>query len=79
MQMQTDLLNVEIDRPVCVETTALGAAYLAGLAVGVFSGPEAIANVHAIERVFRPEMSEEARSSHLRGWHDAVRRARTPA
>ena len=77
MQFQADLLDVEIDRPSCVETTALGAAYLAGLAVGVFSDADEIARVHRVERSFTPDMSAQARSDHLKRWRDAVARTRS--
>lgn len=79
MQFQADLLDVEIDRPSLIETTALGAAYLAGLAVSVFRDTDEIAKVHRIERSFRPAMSAEARGQHLDRWRDAVRRARSHA
>jgi glycerol kinase len=79
MQFQADLLDVDIDRPTCVETTALGAAYLAGLAVGVFRNTAAVAEVHAIERSFAPAMSSVDREQHLNRWRDAVRRARSQA
>jgi glycerol kinase len=77
MQIQADLLGVAVDRPTCVETTGLGAAYLAGLAVGVFANPEEIAQKHGIERSFAPNYSESQRAEQLRGWRDAVRRARS--
>jgi glycerol kinase len=79
MQFQADLLGVDIDRPSCVETTALGAAYLAGLAVGVFSDTSAVARVHRIDRSFRPAMSANERAGHLEKWRGAVRRARSHA
>jgi glycerol kinase len=79
MQFQADLLGVDIDRPSCVETTALGAAYLAGLAVGVFNDTSAVAKVHRIDRSFRPAMSANDRAGHLEKWRGAVRRARSHA
>ncbi|MGD8861297.1 MAG: glycerol kinase GlpK [Myxococcales bacterium] len=79
MQFQADLLDVPIDRPSFVETTALGAAYLAGLAVGVFEGPEEVARVHQVERTFEPAMADGARQEHLDRWRDAVARARSRA
>lgn len=79
MQFQSDVLGVEVDRPSSVETTALGAAYLAGLAVGVFKDLNSIANVHRIERTFSPGMAEGARATHLTKWRNAVRRARSEA
>jgi len=74
MQFQADLLDVPIDRPTCVETTALGAAYLAGLAVGVFTDLAQIAQVHQIEKDFTPAMDAAARDRHLARWRDAVGR-----
>ena len=79
MQMQADLLQVPIDRPSLVETTALGAAYLAGLAVGVFKDTAAVADVHRIERSFSPAIGAAEREQHMQRWRVAVRRARTQA
>jgi glycerol kinase len=76
MQYQADVLDVAIERPANVETTALGAAYLAGLAVGVFPSLDAIVRAHTVERRFVPTMSPAEREEHLRRWTDAVRRAR---
>ncbi len=77
MQTQADLLDVEVDRPASVETTALGAAYLAGLAVGVFSDLGAVAKAHRIDRTFRPAMSPSVRNTHRDRWRTAVARARS--
>ncbi|MBX3272518.1 MAG: glycerol kinase GlpK [Sandaracinaceae bacterium] len=77
MQFQSDLLGVESDRPASVETTALGAAYLAGLAVGVFPDLDAIVGAHRIAKTFRPSMDEGTREAHLARWRRAVDRART--
>jgi glycerol kinase len=79
MQFQADLIGVEIDRPVLVETTALGAAYLAGLAVGVFRDPEAVTAVHRLDRTFRPSMGADEREQRMQQWRVAVRRARSHA
>jgi glycerol kinase len=79
MQTQADLLGVPIDRPSLVETTALGAAYLAGLAVGVFADRAAIAKVHRIERSFEPLIGASEREQHMQRWRVAVRRARSQA
>ncbi len=79
MQFQADLLDLPIDRPACVETTALGAAYLAGLAVSVFADTAAIARVHRVERTFAPAMSPAQREQHLNRWRVAVQRARSHA
>mgnify|MGYP002579845260 CR=1 FL=1 len=73
LQTQADISNAPVERPSSVETTALGAAYLAGLAVGFWSGPEELAKKHAIDKIFVPDISEEERRKRLRGWHKAVR------
>ena len=79
MQFQADLLGTAIDRPSNVETTALGAAYLAGLAVGVFGDTDAITRAHRVARTFQPAMEGSEREQHLTRWRDAVRRARSQA
>ena len=76
MQFQADLIAVPVLRPDCVETTALGAAYLAGLAVGYWPDRETIAANHAIERTFTPAMEEEKRKREIRNWNKAVDCAR---
>lgn len=76
MQFQADLLNLPVKRPVIQETTALGAAYLAGLAVGIWSSTEEISRLWSCERVFEPSMPENKRDELLRGWHRAVERSR---
>ncbi|MBZ9634381.1 glycerol kinase GlpK [Clostridium sp. FP1] len=75
MQFQSDILNVQVDRPVVTETTALGAAYLAGLAVGYWKSREEVAKHWAISRSFKPSMTEEKRKELLHGWHIAVKRS----
>ena len=77
MQFESDLLGVTIDRPENVETTALGAAYLAGMAVGVFSGLDSVLDAYRIERSFEPHVTQIKRDGHLERWRDAVRRARS--
>jgi len=77
MQFEADMLGVTIDRPENVETTALGAAYLAGMAVGVFDGLRSIVDAYRIERSFEPQVTQPERDGHLRRWRDAVRRARS--
>jgi glycerol kinase len=77
MQFQSDILNKPIDRPKSVETTAMGAAYLAGLAVGVFPALSSIKSTHRIEASFNPSMGQEARAQHLERWKNAVRRTQT--
>ena len=76
LQLQADLLGVPIERPVVAETTALGAAYLAGLAIGYWDGLDDIERKWALERRFEPSMSADKRRSTLHGWHRAVERAR---
>jgi glycerol kinase len=76
MQYQSDVLDVAIERPVNVETTALGAAYLAGLAVGVFPDLDAVVRAHRIGKTFSPSMDRATREAHVARWHDGVRRAR---
>jgi glycerol kinase len=76
MQFQADLLGRPIVRPVDVETTALGAAYLAGLAVGVWSGVAELERFWRAERVFEPRMSADERESLYAGWQRAVARCR---
>ena len=73
MQVQADLLNLDVERPVSVETTALGAAYLAGLAVGYWNSTDEIIENRDVDRVFVPEMGEEERSKKIAGWKKAVR------
>ena len=73
MQTQADLIGADVMRPTCVETTAMGAAYLAGLAVGYWESPESVLHNQAVDRVFRPEISEAERSERLRGWNRAVK------
>ncbi|MBU3103597.1 glycerol kinase GlpK [Clostridium gasigenes] len=75
MQFQSDLLDVQVDRPEVIETTALGAAYLAGLAVGYWKDQEEISKNWALSRSFKPKMTEENRTELLKGWHKAVGRS----
>jgi glycerol kinase len=76
MQFQADILNVPVDRPRVIETTALGAAYLAGLAVGFWQSKEEIAANWKVERKFNPAMVEAERTQLYRGWKKAVSRSR---
>ncbi|MCD8122329.1 MAG: glycerol kinase GlpK [Clostridiales bacterium] len=73
MQFQSDILNLDIERPECIETTGLGAAYLAGLAVGFWKGKEDIRNNWKMDRRFESQMDEETRKSLVNGWKRAVR------
>lgn len=72
LQIQADMIRCNVNRPVNVETTALGAAYLAGLAVGVWESKEDIQNNRRVERVFEPKMSMERRNELYDGWKRAV-------
>ncbi|MFF2530276.1 glycerol kinase GlpK [Brevibacillus sp. NPDC058079] len=72
MQFQSDILNTEVERPRVNETTALGAAYLAGLAVGYWGSKEDIVNNKVVERSFSPDMAEEVRQELYAGWKQAV-------
>ncbi|MBO6054701.1 MAG: glycerol kinase, partial [Oscillospiraceae bacterium] len=76
MQFQADLLDLEVNRPVCVESTALGAAYLAGLAAGVYSSLEELETIRKAERIFTPDLSEELRTTLYGKWQKAVRLSR---
>ncbi len=73
MQFQSDIIGVPVKRPVCIETTALGAAYLAGLAAGYWESREDILKNWQVEHTFEPQMEERRRSEALAGWHRAVR------
>ena len=73
MQFQSDLIGADVYRPRCIETTALGAAYLAGLAVGYWSSLEDVKNNWAVDKVFTPEMEEQRRRELLKGWSKAVK------
>ena len=73
MQRLADLLDAPVDRPIVRETTAVGAAYLAGLASGVYPEPKRFADTWRLERRFRPNMSEATRSRKLKGWAQAVK------
>ena len=75
MQFQSDLLGVPVDRPQVVETTALGAAYLAGLAVGVWKSKEDLISNWQLNRRFEPAMDEETRATLYAGWQKAVKRS----
>lgn len=73
MQFQADILETDIVRPECIETTALGAAYLAGLAVGYWEGMDDIKQNWKVSRVFKNQMEESRRRELLKGWKRAVR------
>lgn len=73
MQFQADIIKAPVNRPMCVETTAMGAAYLAGLAVGYWENKEAVVKNWQIDQVFKPVMEEEKRASLIKGWNKAVK------
>lgn len=73
MQTQADIINAPVHRPQCVETTAMGAAYLAGLAVGYWESKEDVVKNWAIDRIFQPSISEEKRTKMVGGWNKAVK------
>ena len=75
MQTQADIINAPVNRPVCVETTAMGAAYLSGLAVGYWKNKDEVIENWGIDRAFAPSLSEKDRSARIRGWNKAVRYA----
>jgi glycerol kinase len=76
MQFQADVLGVPVVRPLVTETTALGAAYLAGLAVGFWASREEIAAQWRVQRRFEPAMSGDERAARMALWRRAVERAR---
>ncbi len=76
MQFQSDIINAPVHRPVCVETTAMGASYLAGLAVGFWSSKEDVIKNWAIDKEFKPEMTDADRDAKIKGWKQAVNATR---
>jgi glycerol kinase len=79
LQFLADILGIAIERPANVESTVLGAAYLAGLQSGVVSSTNVIEDLWQRERLFEPAMSSDQRESLLAGWSAAVRRVRSDA
>ena len=75
MQFQADMLDAAVKRPACVESTAMGAAYLAGLAVGYWENKEDVIKNQQIGRVFEPNMDPEERAAKRKGWNKAVKYA----
>ena len=73
MHFQADLIGTDVLRPGCIDTTALGAAYLAGLAAGYWAGLDDIRRNRSIDKVFTPSMDEDRRAELVRGWRKAVR------
>ena len=76
LQIQADMIRAQVNRPKVVETTALGAAYLAGLAVGVWENLDDIQQNRQVDRVFEPQMDKETRDNLYKGWLKAVERAK---
>lgn len=76
MQQQANISNAPVNRPRCVETTAMGAAYLAGLAVGYWTSKEDVIKNWAIDRIFEPGITDVQRESMIKGWHRAVKCSR---
>lgn len=75
MQVQSDLLDKELLKPTCIETTAMGAAYLAGLAVGYWKNTDEIKKNWKISKVYKNSISKENREKRIKGWHKAVKYA----
>lgn len=73
MQFQSDIIKAPVNRPMCVETTAMGAAYLAGLAVGYWKNKEAVVENWQIDKIFKPEIEEAERAELIKGWNKAVK------
>jgi glycerol kinase len=75
MQFQADLLQTPIERPRMIETTALGAAFLAGLGTGMWAGVKELRSAWRAAKQFRPKMPADVREAHLARWKSAVQRA----
>ena len=75
MQTQANIINAPVNRPQCVETTAMGAAYLAGLAVGYWASKEDVIKNWAIDKTFEPKIADEEREKRIKGWNKAVKYA----
>ncbi len=76
MQFQSDILDCKIVRPECLETTAMGVMYMAGLAVGLFSSEEDLKQLHQIQQIFLPKMKKEERDKKYQGWQKAIEATR---
>ena len=73
MQTQADIIGAPVKRPQCIETTAMGAAYLAGLAVGYWESREEVEENWAVDQTFEPAIEEAKRHEKIKGWYKAVR------
>ena len=74
MQFQADILGIDVERPERIETTGLGAAYLAGITAGVWKDIDELENHRKIDRVFCPQMDTQQRNKKLADWRDAIER-----
>ncbi len=74
MQFQADILGIEVERPTQVETTGLGAAYLAGLTIGIWQNTDEISNIREIDSVFSPQMDTQLRKAKMEKWQDSINR-----
>ena len=72
MQFQADLLDAKLIRPICQETTALGAMYLAGLAIGFYKSKEDIKKLHQVEKIFIRQIDEDKQKKLMHGWKTAI-------
>ena len=77
MQFQSDVLDIPVRRPSCTESTALGAAFLAGLKTGFYASKAELRSARETDRVFTPEMSEEKRNEITKAWQNAINAARS--
>lgn len=77
MQFQADILDVQVQRPKVIETTALGAAYLAGLAVGYWKNKDEVSTNWAVSKKFNPNMTSTKREKLLQGWYEAIKRCKS--
>ena len=75
MQFQADMIDAPVKRPECIETTAIGAAYLAGLAVGYWKDKEDVVSNQKLDRIFEPRMEAADRTAKRKGWNKAVKYA----
>ncbi|MGL5036608.1 MAG: FGGY-family carbohydrate kinase, partial [Aeromonas sp.] len=76
MQFQSDMMHTPVVRPTRIETTAMGAAFLAGLAVGFWKSADELQDKFSVDREFTPQMDQEERATRYRGWQKAVERSR---
>ena len=76
MQMQSDFMQASVNRPVCVETTAMGAAFLAGLAIGYWKDRDELRAIRTVDRTFTPQIPSDEAQKRITGWHRAVERTR---